>query len=151
MIFNDKKITKSNFYENKNIFTMKDVDVYKILVSKKEPDGIKGAFKYFIAYNGNDKIRQLCIELRHIIRCVRHFKDGDRTMPYKVTDKKFLKRYIKIWREISSLIETEFAKEPVFGNNDGEFITSKIKSYGDKINADFYNENEERKVPKKKT
>ena len=81
----------------------------------------------------------------------KHFKDGNKTMPYKVTDKKLLKRYIKIWREISSLMETEFAKEPVIGNNDGEYIMTKIKSYRDKINVNFYNEKEERKVPKKKT
>ena len=72
-------------------------------------------------------------------------------MPYKVTDKNFLKRYIKIWREISSLMETEFANKAVFGKNDGEYITTKIKSYRDKINANFYNEKEERKVPRKKT
>ena len=71
-------------------------------------------------------------------------------MPYKVTDKKLLKRYIKIWREISSLIETEFAKEPVFGKNDGEYITIKIKSYRDKINANFYNEKEKEKYRKRK-
>ena len=72
-----------------------------------------------------------------MIGCVKHFKDGNKTMPLEVTDKKFLRRYIKIWREISSLMEIEFAKEPAFGNNDGEYIKTKIKSYEDKINTDF--------------
>ena len=36
MIFNDKKIKKSNFYKNKNIVTVKDIDVNKILVPKKD-------------------------------------------------------------------------------------------------------------------
>ena len=40
-----------------------DVDFNKILVSKKEPYGEKGAFKYYIAYNDNDGIRSLCIKL----------------------------------------------------------------------------------------
>ena len=31
----DKKINKSNFYTNKNLFNLHDLDVNKILVSKK--------------------------------------------------------------------------------------------------------------------
>ena len=37
--FDDKKIKKSDFYENKKIFNIDDVDVNKILVSKKEKYG----------------------------------------------------------------------------------------------------------------
>ena len=34
--FNDKKISKSNSYENKRLFQRDDIDVNKILVSIKE-------------------------------------------------------------------------------------------------------------------
>ena len=34
--FEDKKINKRNFYKNKNLFNLHDLDVNKILVSKKE-------------------------------------------------------------------------------------------------------------------
>ena len=34
--FDDKKISKSNFYKSKKIFYIYDLDVNKILVSKKE-------------------------------------------------------------------------------------------------------------------
>ena len=37
--FDDKKIKKSDFYENKKIFNIDDIDVNKILVSKKEKYG----------------------------------------------------------------------------------------------------------------
>ena len=37
--FDDKKIKKIDFYKNKKIFNIDDIDVYKILVSKKEPYG----------------------------------------------------------------------------------------------------------------
>ena len=33
--FNDKKINKSSFYKNKTLFSLNDIDVNKILVSKK--------------------------------------------------------------------------------------------------------------------
>ena len=32
----DKKINESNFYKNKKLFNLNDIDVNKILVSKKE-------------------------------------------------------------------------------------------------------------------
>ena len=32
----DKKINKSNFYKNKELFNLNDIDVNKILISKKE-------------------------------------------------------------------------------------------------------------------
>ena len=41
IIFNNKKINKSNFYRNKKPFILDDLDVNKILVSKKEPYGKK--------------------------------------------------------------------------------------------------------------
>ena len=34
--FQDKKINKSNFYKNKKLFNRLDLDVNKILFSKKE-------------------------------------------------------------------------------------------------------------------
>ena len=39
--FNDKKIKKSDFYKNKKIIKIDDIDVNKILVSKKESYGTK--------------------------------------------------------------------------------------------------------------
>ena len=36
IIFSDKKINKSNFYKNKKLSKIDDIDVNKILVSKKE-------------------------------------------------------------------------------------------------------------------
>ena len=37
IIFDDKKVKKSNFYKNKKIFMIDNIDVNKILISKKEP------------------------------------------------------------------------------------------------------------------
>ena len=62
--FDSKKKTnkKSGFYKNKKPFQIDDIDVKKILVSKKEPSGTKNALKYFIGYN-DDVIRPLCLRL----------------------------------------------------------------------------------------
>ena len=37
ILFNDKKINKSNSYKNKKLFRIDDVDINKMLVSKREP------------------------------------------------------------------------------------------------------------------
>ena len=47
-----------------------------------------------------------------------------------------LKRYTRIWGEISSLIGKGFDSEPVYGDNN-KYIKTKIKSYGDKVNTNF--------------
>ena len=39
--FDDKKILKSDFYKNKKIAKIDDIDVNEILVSKEEPCGTK--------------------------------------------------------------------------------------------------------------
>ena len=48
--FEDKKIKKSEFYRNKKVNSIDDVDVNKILVSKKEQYSTKNSYKYFIGY-----------------------------------------------------------------------------------------------------
>ena len=37
IIFDDTKINKSNFYKNKKLFNIYDIDVDKILIFKNEP------------------------------------------------------------------------------------------------------------------
>ena len=51
---NDEKIKKSDFYKNKKIFNIDNIDVNKIMVSKKEICGKYNLFQYFIGYNEND-------------------------------------------------------------------------------------------------
>ena len=58
-----KKIKNSDFYKNKQVVKIDDIDVNKILVSKEEPYATKNSFKYFIGYNDKYVIRPLCIKL----------------------------------------------------------------------------------------
>ena len=95
--FEDKKINKSNIYKNKKLFNIPDLDVNKILVSKKESHGTKDSLKYFIGYNDDDVIRPLCIKLPQMIGYVKIF--DSETMSFKVGDNKLLKKYNKIWEK----------------------------------------------------
>ena len=96
IIFDDKKIKRSSFYQNKKINNIEDIDVNNILVSKKESYGNKNSFKYFIGYNDNDIIRPLCIKLPQMIGYARKF-DENATMSFIVKNKQLLKKYTKIW------------------------------------------------------
>ena len=93
--FGDNKINKSDFYRNKKVVKIDDIDVNKILVSKEEPYGTKNSFKYFIGYNDNDFIRPLCIKLLQMTGYVRKFEDN-LTMSFKISDKQLLKKYNQI-------------------------------------------------------
>ena len=66
----------------------------KYLVSKKESYGEKKSLKYFIG-NNDDVIRPLFINLPQMIGYVKCF-DSNKTMSFKVSDNKLLKKYIKI-------------------------------------------------------
>ena len=73
---NDKKIKKSDFYnKNKEIFNINDIDVNKILVSKKEKYGKYNSFKYFIGYNDNDVIKPLYLELSKMTGYINEHKN----------------------------------------------------------------------------
>ena len=90
--FDDKKTNKSNFYKNEKLFNRYDIEVDKILISKKESYVKKSSFKYFLRYNdGDDVIRPLCIKLPRMIGHVKHFYDN-KTMSFK---------YTKIWERVS--------------------------------------------------
>ena len=142
--FNNKKMNKSNFYKNKKINKIDDVNVNNILVSKKEPYGTKNSFKYFIGYNDNDIIRPLCIRLSQMTGYVRKFNENS-AMSFRVKDKQLLKNYNKIWEKIEKLMKIDFESKPVYGDDD-KYIKTKIKTYEKSIITNFHN----KKTPKEK-
>ena len=98
--FNYKNIKKSDFYNrNKKIFNIDDIDVNKILVSKKEQYGEYNSFKYFIAYNDNNVIRPLYLELSEMTGHINKFEKNKITMSIMVKCKQLLENYNKIWKK----------------------------------------------------
>ena len=61
--FDEKKIRNSDFYKNKKLNRIDDIDVNNVVVSRKESYGNKNSLKHFIGYNDNGIIRSLCIRL----------------------------------------------------------------------------------------
>ena len=107
--FNDKKNQKSDFYnKNKKIFNIDDIDVNKILVSKKEPYGKNNSLIYFIGYNDNDVIRPLCLKLSKMTGYINKFVKNEISMSLLVKNKQFLKSYNKILKKIEGLMTIDF-------------------------------------------
>ena len=74
---------------------------------------------------------------------VKHF-DSTKTMSFKVSDNKLLKKYSKMCERVNNSMNIKFDSEPVYGDND-KYIKTKIKSYEDKISTNFPCKN----IPKK--
>ena len=134
--------TKTNIYIY--IYSIDDIDVNNILVSKKESYGTKKSFKYLIRYNDNDIIRPLCVKLPQMTGYARKF-DENATMSFIVKNKQLLKKYTKIWETIEKLMKINFESKPVYGDDD-KCIKTKIKIYADNIITNFHN----KKMPKEK-
>ena len=101
IIFDDKKISERIFI--KKLFNIYDIEVDKILISRKEPYGETSS--YFLRYNDDDFIRPLCIRLPQMIEYVKHF-DSNKTISFKVNDDRLLKKYTKILGRVNILMNT---------------------------------------------
>ena len=151
--FGYKKNRKSNFYKNKKVFKIDNIDyinykkllsykLYKLLVSKKESYGTNESFKYFIGCDDDNVVRPLCTKLSQVIGYVKCF-ESKKTISFKINDNRLLRKYTKMWKNVKNLLNIKFDCEPIHGDND-KYIMTKIKIYGDNVNTNFQGNN----VPK---
>ena len=116
--FDDKKIKKGDFYNNKNkkIFNINNIDVDKILVSKKEKYDKYNSLNTLFGYSNNDIIRPLYLELPQMTGYINKFNENKSknknknaiTMSLKVKEKNLFKNYNKIWKKIETLMKIDF-------------------------------------------
>ena len=52
-----------------------------------------------------------------MIRYAKYF-DDNKTMSFKVTDKRLLKKYNKIWEKVEQLLNVKFESKPICGDDD---------------------------------
>ena len=101
--FDNKNIKKSDFYnKNKKIFNIDDIDVNKILFSKKEQYGKYNSSKYFIGYNDNGVIRPLYLFISQTTGYINKFDKKKITMSLMIKDIQPLKSYSKIWKKLKN-------------------------------------------------
>ena len=149
---------KSDFYnKNKKIFNIDDIDVNKILVSKKEQYGKYNSFKYFIGYNDNDVIRPLYLFISQTTGYINKFDKNKITMSLMIKNIQLLKNYNKIRKKIEKLMKIDFSTKTTYGDDDDDddddddkYIKTKIRTYKDSITTNFYDKNGSEKIPEEK-
>ena len=73
---------------------------------------------------------------------VKHF-DSNKTMSFKVSDDKILKKHKRILEKVPNLLTIKFDSEPIYGDVD-KYIKTKIKVYDNRVNTNFHGQ----EVPK---
>ena len=148
--FNNEKIKKSDFCnKNKKIFNIDDINVNKILISKKEIHGEYNSFKYFIGYNDNDVIRPLYLFLSQTTGYINKFDKNKIAMSLIIKDIQLLKNSNKIWKKIEKLMKMDFNSKTTYGDDD-KYIKAKIKKCKDSIITNFYDKIGFKEVPEEK-
>ena len=80
-------------------FNINDINVNKILVSKKEQYGKYNSSKYFIGYNDNGVIRPLYLFLSQTTGYINKFDKNKITMSFMIKDIQIFKNNNKIWKK----------------------------------------------------
>ena len=124
--FGENSIIKRAFHKNKKPININEVDIKRIALSDKKSLS-KDPFKNFIGYRheGNAFPSPLCIKLPQKNAYAKNFDKNSKYMNHLVKNGKMLKKYLKIWNKIKSLIKKELNSEPVYNDT---YIKAKIKS-----------------------
>ena len=117
-----KVSTRVVFIKTKKLFNIYDINVTKILVSKKDS---YGKIAHLNTLLNIMMILSLCIKLPQMTGYVKCF-DSNKTMSSKVNNNRLLKKYTKLREKISSSINIEFDSKPIYGDHDKYLKTKKV-------------------------
>ena len=70
-----------------------------------------------------------------MIGYVNSFK-SERTMSFKISDSKLLKKYNQLWKKVKNLLNIKFGNEFVYGDID-KYIKTKMNMYDGNVNTNF--------------
>ena len=95
-----------NFPTMKNLISIDEVEINKIVLFDKTAYGNKGSFKRYIGYRHKDgTFSPVNVKIPRLAEYARHFNNDDKLINFLVADKKFLKKYSEIWNKIKSLFK----------------------------------------------
>ena len=69
--------------------------------------------------------------------CYVKYFESNKTMSFKISDNKSLRKYNQIWKKVKNLLTIKFDSEPVYGDDD-KYIKTKIKINDDSVNTNFH-------------
>ena len=97
LIFGKKCINRNAFHKNKRPISIVNVDIRRIVFSRKDLYGKKGSFKYFIGYisETNAFPMTLCIKLSQMNIYIKCFDSNNKCINLLVYDRKLVKNTMK--------------------------------------------------------
>ena len=108
LAFGDIEIEKNEFYPNKILIPLRNVDIEKVSVSNKISFCEK-YYKYFIGYLYNDKkVKPLHIIIPKTSAYVKSFDGQTNWMYVLIEDDDLLKKYNTIWDKVMADIKKNF-------------------------------------------
>ena len=108
LAFGDIEIEKNEFYPNKILIPLRNVDIEKVSVSNKISFCEKN-YKYFIGYLHNDKkVKPLHIIIPKTSAYVKSFDGQTNWMYVLIEDDDLLKKYNTIWDKVRADIKKNF-------------------------------------------
>ena len=108
LTFGDIEIEKNEFYPNKILIPLRDVDIEKVSVSNKISFCEKN-YKYFIGYLYNDKkVKPVHIFIPKTSANVKSFDGQTNWMYVLIEDDDLLKKYNTIWDKVRADIKKNF-------------------------------------------
>ena len=93
-IFGEDPLNKYAFQKNENPINIDEVNIKRMVLSKKVSYDNKGSFKYIIGYvhKGGDFPATLYIKLTKMNGYTKYFDNNNRYMNFLANDKKLLKK-----------------------------------------------------------
>ena len=92
------------------------------------------------------RLLDLCVRCPQMTGSAKKFNENA-TKSFKLNNKQFLKNYYRMWEKVEKLLNINFERKPVYGD-DGKYIKTKIKNklYAGSMITNFHN----KKIPKEK-
>ena len=78
LIFGNQYVNKNAFYKHKKPISIDEVDITKIVLSKKDSYSKKGSFKYFMRHIKHVGVIPLCIKLPQMNAFAKYFDSNNK-------------------------------------------------------------------------
>ena len=131
--FNNIRVNKKQFYWSKQPIDLMLVNVDQVVVSDKFKHSDEG-FKYFIAYQGGEIVKLLCIILPQMNEYIKYFENGGKNMSFFIKDGEVWEKYEQIWKVIKNKLSIKFYSKPVY---DQKYLKANVREFDGVIKTNF--------------
>ena len=131
--FNNIRVNKKQFYWSKQPIDLMLVNVDQVVVSDKFKHSDEG-FKYFIAYQGGEIVKLLCIILPQMSEYIKYFENGGKNMSFFIKDGEVWEKYEQIWKVIKNKLSIKFYSKPVY---DQKYLKANVREFDGVIKTNF--------------